>query len=457
MRLAANNLQSDIINQLIKLEANDESLTRGPVYTLYKLEAGFNNISSIIDLFQTYKKFYFLNRDRDCEFLALGSWQDFNSLYHYEDIEKLTSTHDFLKICGAQRFKSEPDCLEWHGLEDCSYFVPKVIIDGGPQGVDVNIILPNSFFEDEGQKKEALHKLAISLEPNPQHTQSDYNQITKSVSSTSKSKWTKMVHEAVRRINEEGLKKIVLSRKLEFTFKHPICAYNQFKTLKETSNSNCYNILFQFSTNQCFYSVTPETLFKLEERKVYIDSLAGTTKRGSNKHEDAFLENNLLTNEKELEEHRHVSSFIEKSLEGITKELNITKKEEILKLNYIQHIHTKYEGVLKDSAKASDLISSLHPTPAVAGLPKPQAIENISELENGTRGLYASPIGYFSKNKTEFAVGLRCALVDKQNLHIYAGCGIVKDSSPDKEWNETTNKMKNFTEVIKAKSWTNFQ
>lgn len=457
MRLAANNLQIDIINQLIKLQNDDERIIKGQTYSLFKLEAGFNNISSIIDLFQTYRKFYFLNKDKDCEFLALGSWQDFNSLYHYEDIENLTKEHDFLKICGAQRFKSEPDCLEWHGLEDCSYFVPKILIEGGNQGVDIKIILPNEFFESDISKKETLHKLAITLEPNPKHMHHEYNQITKSLSTTSKTHWSKMVNDAITKIKEQDLKKIVLSRKLKFTFKHPICAYEQFKVLKENNTNNSYNILFQFSADQCFYSVTPETLFKMEDRKVYIDSLAGTIKRGKNKQEDEFLENALLTNEKELEEHRHVSSYIENALKEVSKDLHITKKEEILKLKYIQHIHSKYEGELVESAKASDIITGLHPTPAVAGLPKKESIEQISELENNSRGLYAAPIGFFSKEKTEFAVGLRCALVDKQDLHIYAGCGIVKDSSPEKEWTETTNKMKNFTEVIKAKSWTSFQ
>lgn len=457
MRLAANNLQIDIINALITLDCENEDLIKGPEYSLYKLEAGFNNISSIIDVFQTNRKFYFLNKDKDTEFLALGSWQDFNSLYHYEDIEKLIQSHDFLKICGAQRFKSEPDCLEWHGLEDCAFFVPKVLIEATDQGVEINIILPNSFFIDDINKKNALHELAITLEPNPMHMKSNYNQITKYDSTTSKGQWSKMVKAAITRIEESQLSKIVLSRKVKFSFKNPISAYGQFKILKESNSNNSYNILFQFSAHQCFYSVTPETLFKLNERTVQIDSLAGTIKRGANKHEDDFLEKALLENEKELEEHRYVSSYIEDTLKDLTDDIEVTKKEEILKLKYIQHIHSKYQAVLKSNAKRSDLITRLHPTPAVAGLPKEKSMELITELEKNSRGLYASPIGFFSKNKTEFAVGLRCALVDKTDLHIYAGCGIVKESSAEKEWNETTNKMKNFTEVIKAKSWTNFQ
>ncbi|MFG1483535.1 isochorismate synthase [Halobacteriovorax sp. HFRX-2_2] len=457
MRLSANNLQIDIINALIKLDCSSEDLIKGSEYSLYKFEAGFNNISSIIDHFQTFKKFYFLNKDKDTEILALGSWRDFNSLYHYEDIERLIESHDFLKICGAQRFKAEADSLEWHGLEDCSYFVPKVLIESTPQGVDINVILPNSFFADEQNKKQALHELAITLDPNPKHTLSDYNHITKNVSETSKSQWNKIVKAAVSKINRSQISKIVLSRKLKVSFKNPISSYGQFKTLKENNSHNSYNILFQFSPHQCFYSVTPETLFKLDGRKIFIDSLAGTTKRGVNKQEDDALEQTLLTNTKELEEHRHVSSYIEDTLASLASDIEITKKEQILKLKYIQHIHTKYEAILNENAKRSDLITHLHPTPAVAGLPKPLAMDLISELETNSRGLYAAPIGYFSKDRTEFAVGLRCALVDKTDLHIYAGCGIVKDSSAEKEWNETTNKMKNFTEVIKAKSWTNFQ
>ncbi len=456
MRLAASNLQIDIINHLITLDCESEDLIKGPEYSLYKLQGGFNNISSTIDLFQTFRKFYFLNKDKDTEFLALGAWQDFTSLYHYEEIEKLIEEHDFLKICGAQRFKSEPDCLEWHGLDDCSYFLPKVIIEATSQGVDINIILPNRFFIDDANRKEVLHELAISLEPNPKHTISDYNQITKNISTTSKNQWSKIVKAAISKINKEQLSKIVLSRKLMVSFKNPISAYGQFKILKENNSHNAYNILFQFSSTQCFYSVTPETLFKLNERKIEIDSLAGTINRGSNKQEDVFLEHTLLENKKELEEHRHVSQYIEETLDSLAADIRKVKEEEILKLKYIQHIHSKYEAVLKWDAKRSDLITKLHPTPAVAGLPKERSMELISDLEKSSRGLYASPIGFFSKSKTEFAVGLRCALVDKNDLHIYAGCGIVKDSSAEKEWNETTNKMKNFTEVIKAKSWTNF-
>ena len=133
-------------------------------------------------------------------------------------------------------------------------------------------------------------------------------------------------------------------------------------------------------------------------------------------------------------------------------EINTVKDEGILKQTHVQHIHTLLQGALKSEAKIFELIKSFHPTPAVGGTPKEKALKLISELEPYTRGLYAAPIGYLSKDNTELAVAIRCALINAENLHIYGGCGIVEQSNWLNEWNESMHKMRNFQSALKVEN-----
>lgn len=90
------------------------------------------------------------------------------------------------------------------------------------------------------------------------------------------------------------------------------------------------------------------------------------------------------------------------------------------------------------------MLNSLHPTPAVGGRPRKQALDLIKEIEQNKRGLYASPIGLFNSETSEFAVAIRSCLIRQNEMYLYGGCGIVKDSDSNKEWIETQTKMKNF-------------
>jgi menaquinone-specific isochorismate synthase len=120
----------------------------------------------------------------------------------------------------------------------------------------------------------------------------------------------------------------------------------------------------------------------------------------------------------------------------------------ILKLNQVQHLYTQCQGILKPDLTDADILPKLHPTPAVGGFPRTQALQLIEELEPFARGWYAAPVGWVGFDCAEFAVAIRSGLVDLDRLLLFAGAGIVIGSQPEAEWAEIENKIRHFTELF---------
>jgi menaquinone-specific isochorismate synthase len=124
-------------------------------------------------------------------------------------------------------------------------------------------------------------------------------------------------------------------------------------------------------------------------------------------------------------------------------------KPKVISIGNGHHLITPFEGKLKEDVSDEDILEALHPTPAVAGTPKDQALNTIRRTENFSRGWYAGPLGYVGLDWVEFVVGIRSGVVKGKELSVYAGAGIVKGSRPKDEWNEIENKISNFIKVIK--------
>ena len=177
-------------------------------------------------------------------------------------------------------------------------------------------------------------------------------------------------------------------------------------------------------------------------------SLAGSAPRGKDPVEEKKFETDLLTSSKLIHEQNIVTEEIQNRLNIIADDIAISPLS-IMKLQYIQHRANYIQAVLKSDKNFLDLILALHPTPAVGGTPNQLALDTITLLEEEERGHYAAPIGYATDNFSEWAVGLRSVLINKQNLTIFSGCGLTKDSNAEEEWNETENKMSPFFKLLK--------
>jgi menaquinone-specific isochorismate synthase len=157
----------------------------------------------------------------------------------------------------------------------------------------------------------------------------------------------------------------------------------------------------------------------------------------------------LLSDEKELREHRHVIASIERRLAPLGLQLDHANRPGLKRLANVQHLHTPVSAVLPAGVRLLDVLARLHPTPAVGGTPRAAACAQIRELEGFPRGLYAGPVGWIDhRGGGEFFVGIRSALIDGARARVYAGGGIVAGSVPEREFAETELKFKALLDAL---------
>ena len=241
--------------------------------------------------------------------------------------------------------------------------------------------------------------------------------------------------------------KIVLARKSIFDFDVDIDPSALMKHLKDKT-PQCFHFCFQTDPTTAFLGASPERLYKRIGGSVATEAVAGTSARGATPQEDTALENALLSSSKNALEHRYVVDAIREALGELCSELRADTKARLVKLEGGQHLVTRLEGVLRPRVCDHQIVARLHPTPAVAGCPRDEALAAIKEIEPFVRGWYAAPVGYVGYDESEFAVAIRSALVKCDKLSLYAGAGIVEGSTSEGEWREIETKMGNFIDVF---------
>ncbi len=255
--------------------------------------------------------------------------------------------------------------------------------------------------------------------------------------------WKSLILKSLQNFKDGSLEKIVLARKTSLSYKTAIQPSSFLKHLKEAV-VNAFHFYFKFGNSLGFVGASPERLYKREKLNLYTEAIAGTRLRGKTFEEDLVLEQNLLQSDKDIREHDFVCESIKSILDDTCSKVSLKKQRDILKLARVQHLHSQYHGELKPEFSDAELIRELHPTPAVGGVPKKLAMEKIAEYEPFDRGWYAAPLGWISSESSEFAVAIRSGLIDKHDLHVFTGAGIVKGSNPLEEWEEIENKLGSF-------------
>jgi menaquinone-specific isochorismate synthase len=186
---------------------------------------------------------------------------------------------------------------------------------------------------------------------------------------------------------------------------------------------------------------------KKEGDTCYSACLAGSIRRGKTFQEDEQLGQWLMHDEKNLREHQFVVQMIREAIEAVCKRVQMPSSPQLLKLQHIQHLYTPVVGE-KCCVSILSIVEQMHPTPALGGTPREKAIKEIRENEPLDRGWYAAPIGWMdTEGNGEFAVAIRSGLLQGKKASIFAGCGVVGDSDPISEYEET--KVK-FTPMLSA-------
>ena len=249
--------------------------------------------------------------------------------------------------------------------------------------------------------------------------------------------------DAVRRIKDyivEGdVMQVVISQRLSIPFHAP--PLNLYRSLRSL-NPSPYMYYLDLDDFQIVGS-SPEILVRLEDGMVTVRPIAGTRPRGKDENEDRALEKDLLADPKELAEHLMLIDLGRNDAGRIaeTGTVELTEKMTIERYSHVMHIVSNVIGKLQKGMSAIDVLRATFPAGTVSGAPKIRAMEIIDELEPVKRGVYSGAVGYLGwGGNMDTAIAIRTAVIKDGQLHIQAGAGIVYDSVPRNEWDETMNK-----------------
>ena len=259
--------------------------------------------------------------------------------------------------------------------------------------------------------------------------------------------WTNIINTALESIKNQTVEKVVLARKVILRFSEELNTFSLLNKLK-TINPFATHFCFQLKNNFAFLGGTPELLYHRNNGTIYSEAIAGTRPRGKNEYEDMIFERELFDSDKERREQAFVIESIKESLNNLCKEVTASKEISVIKLRRLQHLYSKFHGKLKEKISDIEILSALHPTPAVGGFPGREALQQIQSLEPFHRGWYAAPVGWIGFNSAEFAVAIRSGLINGKNLALYSGGGIVDGSDVNSEWMEIENKIGNFLKAL---------
>ena len=260
-------------------------------------------------------------------------------------------------------------------------------------------------------------------------------------SNTSKSKFLSMVNKAKKYIKIGDIFQVVLSQRFEAKLsKKPLEIYKKLRV----TNPSPFMYFFNFDDFQII-GASPEILVRLRDDKITVRPIAGTRPRGKNLKEDNFFAKDLLQDKKELSEHLMLLDLGRNDAGKVSKigTIKVTESFMIEKYSHVMHIVSNVMGVYnKKYSKFKSLLAGF-PAGTVSGAPKIRAMEIIDELESTKRKVYAGGIGYFSANgEFDTCIALRTAVAKNNKFYVQAGAGIVADSNPIKEYEETVNKAK---------------
>ncbi len=263
------------------------------------------------------------------------------------------------------------------------------------------------------------------------------------------SEWTTAVAEAVAAIRDEAIRKVVLARSVIVRSETAPNGFNVVGHL-ERSYRQCFGFGWRVN-GATFVGASPELLVRSSGGLVTSNPLAGTAPRGEGEAEDRMLADALMRSEKDRIEHRYVVDDVAARLAPLADGLDVPDKPSLKRMATVQHLSTRITGAARPGVHVLDIVDALHPTPAVGGTPRDPALAFIEKAEPFDRGWYTGGIGWFDgSGDGEFAIGLRCGLLEGPNAHIFAGAGIVADSDPDAELLETRLKFRPMLELLAA-------
>ena len=398
-------------------------------------------------------KTYWANRNQEFKMAGVGialeiSGQDVPDLHSlFNELQSfLDPNHPDLRFYGGFQFnKDKPVEKGWEKFGAYRFIIPRFELHRSAQGT---FLISNHYYQANLPNQletliQELDQLQFDV------TLSDWEEraILRRQDSPNREDWNRSILSALDDMAENKYEKVVLARKAILTFNDPVDPTAYLLRLRRMSEET-FNFYFQTDDDHAFLGATPERLFKRKGRTIHTEAIAGTRPRGKTTYDDERFAKALLSSDKEIREHAIVVDVIANVLDKHCESVEVDEKVQITRLSHVQHLCKHFVGELDQNTSDADLINDLHPTPAMGGFPTDIALEAIDKFEPFNRGWYAAPIGFVGYDHTEFVVAIRSALVEKEQVCLYSGAGIVKGSNPAEEWQEIEDKISKFLKAL---------
>lgn len=407
------------------------------------------NCDQLLDFFSVEKKIYFKSVKLNTEFIGLGcchqelgAYSDLETPFNNVDALQTQFSGNIYSVLSFAELNKKKD-QHWAKFNEIEFFIPTIEFVKQNAEVSVNLMLTKK----QVMQVEDIQQLILDLLEGKTKPKADFPKLISEDTIPSKSKWTENISSVLDQMKSSKLIKIVLARKSILTFEKFINPTQLMQAMMSAEKS-CSIVYYQINKSTSYLAVTPESLFYRNKDQVNADVLAGTTQVGNSKEETEEFATLLQNSNKDRLEHNEVLNFIESKLSNISNFVTVKDKLSILKLSKVQHLKSVIQANLKSNISDLTLLKKLHPTPAIGGVPQQSSLDLIKSIETFNRGLFAGAIGVIGKNITDIAVGIRSCLIHENELCLFVGSGILKESSADSEWEELNRKVLNYKNVI---------
>ncbi len=380
-----------------------------------------------------FPKVYWQSRCEPVERAAVGSLL---TVPHVPILDPQTPPE--VRFFGGRHFASAPVTKNWNAFPSCAFWLPEFEVVQEPGRT---YLLIHDLSEEPDST--LMRKLKFEL---PEQRALSCRLKARS-DSPALDQWELLVARALFEIEEDRLEKVVLARKTRFLTEGQLEPLLLLASLRQKAHlATLYG--FQFSQDSAFIGSTPEMLYQRMGDQIHTDALAGTRPRGATEEENLRIQEELLTNTKDRREFSCVKQWIHSALQPLCSQMHWEPYDRVVTTSHVQHIHNRLHATLHAHITDQLLIDTLHPTPALGGKPREEALEFIQAQEPFQRGWYGAPIGWISAHAAEIAVGIRSALVCDDEINLFAGTGIVKGSHSLREWEELEHKITPFKQLF---------
>ena len=371
---------------------------------------------------QHFPHFFFEKRDENQTIATIGAVETFSSL---EEAQAFVQSNSLSLVGGIQ----------FEGL--CQFVLPRLMLVKNSQKLTAYLTLNIS--------EQPVDFSDIFAEPGTTFFVQNH-QILPPQPACTFEQWKANIEQAIIQIKSGDLRKVVLANATQLTFKNHISAYDLVEQSREI-NLGCYHFLWAENAQNAFVGSTPERLYYRKGNQLFTEALAGTVAVSDNPIETEKNAQWLLKDTKNIYENQLVVEDIEAHLNTYVEAFEVHSPE-IKRLHNVQHLRRRIEAILKADVLDQDCLRQIHPTAAIAGLPRAKATQFIAKNEPFKRGWYAGTLGTFNLQEAEFCVTLRSAKIEHNQITLYAGAGIVAESESVSEWQEIERKSQALAKLL---------